>query len=193
MEQYFFDQDKPDIESSIFSSLERLSEIFKLNLWKNNRNDNLSFLQVKILTIIKNNENTTVSHITETLKMSKSTISISISNLEKKGYISKEKNRADFRVVNLFLTDKGKEFLTKINGSVEDIKNNLKELPKAKQEDILKSLLVLIHSLGQSISLDADSLCFSCFYYEDRNEPFCRMINKNLKDSTFPESWYTKL
>ncbi|MFN4151956.1 MAG: MarR family winged helix-turn-helix transcriptional regulator, partial [Candidatus Sericytochromatia bacterium] len=140
MEQYFFDQDKPDIESSIFSSLERLSEIFKLNLWKNNRNDNLSFLQVKILTIIKNNENTTVSHITETLKMSKSTISISISNLEKKGYISKEKNRADFRVVNLFLTDKGKDFLTKINGSVEDIKNNLKELPRAKNEDILKSL-----------------------------------------------------
>lgn len=193
MEQYFFDQDKPDIESSIFSSLERLSEIFKLNLWKNNRNDNLSFLQVRILTIIKNNENTTVSHITEALKMSKSTISISISNLEKKGYISKEKNRADFRVVNLFLTDKGKEFLQKINSSVEDIKSNLRELPKEKNEDILKALLILIHSLGKSIVIDADGLCFSCFYYEDKKDPFCHMIKKGLKDSTFPESWYTKL
>ncbi|MBO1578540.1 MarR family winged helix-turn-helix transcriptional regulator [Bacillus sp. XF8] len=75
--------------------------------------DNLSHQAVRILQIISREEETTIGKLASELTLSHNTASEHIKRLIQKGFVMKERNKQDERVVNLTLTTEGKKALAK--------------------------------------------------------------------------------
>ncbi|MBY0595333.1 MarR family winged helix-turn-helix transcriptional regulator [Bacillus bingmayongensis] len=75
--------------------------------------DNLSHQAVRILQIISREEETTIGMLASELTLSHNTASEHIKRLIQKGFVMKERNKQDERVVNLTLTTEGKKALAK--------------------------------------------------------------------------------
>ncbi|EEL51294.1 MULTISPECIES: MarR family winged helix-turn-helix transcriptional regulator [Bacillus cereus group] len=75
--------------------------------------DNLSHQAIRILQIISRETETTIGNIASELGLSHNTASEHVKRLIQKGFVIKERNKQDERVVNLALTTEGKEALAK--------------------------------------------------------------------------------
>ncbi|CAI8744014.1 MULTISPECIES: MarR family winged helix-turn-helix transcriptional regulator [Bacillus] len=75
--------------------------------------DNLSHQAIRILQIISRETETTIGKVASELGLSHNTASEHVKRLIQKGFVIKERNKQDERVVNLTLTTEGKEALTK--------------------------------------------------------------------------------
>ncbi|MEY8346803.1 MarR family transcriptional regulator [Bacillus cereus] len=75
--------------------------------------DNLSHQTIRILQIISRETETTIGKVASELGLSHNTASEHVKRLIQKGFVIKERNKQDERVVNLALTTEGKEALAK--------------------------------------------------------------------------------
>lgn len=75
--------------------------------------DTLSHQTIRILQIISRKTETTIGKVAFELGLSHNTASEHVKRLIQKGFVIKERNKQDERVVNLALTTEGKEVLTK--------------------------------------------------------------------------------
>ena len=83
----------------------------------------LTIIQFNILIAIEKFDINTISELEKLLKTSKSSLSLTISKLEKGGYIKKKQpdKNEDCRKVYIIVTDKGREALEEINKNVCNI------------------------------------------------------------------------
>ena len=187
MSYIFHLDEKLSEESAILASLERLAEVFRINLWENNQSRGLSSLQLRILIYLDMNkkEINTVSHLTKEFTLTKSTISSSISTLEKKGYIKKIKDLDDMRISKIVLSDKGIQTVGEITSLSNKIKDILLTIDKNEKSTLLKTLLDLISKLQQKDVIPMEGMCFSCGFCvqfgEKNKSPFCKLLEKPLK------------
>jgi len=65
--------------------------------------------QFEFLLFLYHKDGVSQETIAKTLKVSKSTIARAIQNLEKEGYVYRERDKSDLRAYRVYLTDKGKE------------------------------------------------------------------------------------
>jgi DNA-binding MarR family transcriptional regulator len=65
--------------------------------------------QFEFLLFLYHKDGVSQETIAKTLKVSKSTIARAIQNLEKEGYVYRERDKSDLRAYKVYLTDKGKE------------------------------------------------------------------------------------
>jgi DNA-binding MarR family transcriptional regulator len=72
---------------------------------------------LSLLVIDKNGE-VIMSQVSDAMNMPMSTLTGIIDRLVKKGYISRDRNEKDRRIVSVSLTEKGKEFTTKVKDQV---------------------------------------------------------------------------
>ncbi|WP_410982054.1 MarR family winged helix-turn-helix transcriptional regulator [Bacillus cereus] len=75
--------------------------------------DNLSHQAIRILQIISRETGTKIGKVASELGLSHNTASEHVKRLIQKGFVIKERNKQDERVVNLTLTTEGKEALAK--------------------------------------------------------------------------------
>ncbi|MCI0764130.1 MarR family transcriptional regulator [Bacillus sp. TL12] len=75
--------------------------------------DNLSHQAIRILQIISRETETKIGKVASELGLSHNTASEHVKRLIQKGFVIKERNIQDERVVNLTLTTEGKEALAK--------------------------------------------------------------------------------
>jgi DNA-binding MarR family transcriptional regulator len=65
--------------------------------------------QFEFLLFLYHKDGVSQETIAKILKVSKSTIARAIQNLEKEGYVYRERDKSDLRAYKVYLTDKGKE------------------------------------------------------------------------------------
>jgi DNA-binding MarR family transcriptional regulator len=65
--------------------------------------------QFEFLLFLYHKDGVSQETIAETIKVSKATIARAIQNLEKEGYVYRERDESDLRAYRVYLTDKGKE------------------------------------------------------------------------------------
>ncbi|KFM98869.1 MarR family transcriptional regulator [Bacillus clarus] len=75
--------------------------------------DNLSHQAIRILQIISREKDATIGKLASELYLSHNTASEHVKRLIQKGFIMKERNKQDERVVNLTLTKEGIQILEK--------------------------------------------------------------------------------
>ena len=75
--------------------------------------DNLSHQAIRILQIVSREKEITIGKVATELSLSHNTTSEHVKRLIQKGFIMKERNKQDERVVNLTLTKEGIEVLEK--------------------------------------------------------------------------------
>ncbi len=90
--------------------LEVLNDIVKLEelFLKKNKFKDISIKELRTLEAINNSTIKNMGNIAKKLGITLGTLTVSITNLEKKGYVRREKSLKDRRIVNIKLTEKSK-------------------------------------------------------------------------------------
>ncbi|MGN4446230.1 MarR family winged helix-turn-helix transcriptional regulator [Bacillus cereus group sp. MYBK79-1] len=106
--------------------------------------DNLSHQAIRILQLISREKDITIGKVATELSLSHNTASEHVKRLIQKGFIMKERNKQDERVVNLTLTKEGIEVLEKHTLlDKEKIKILEFQLSKEEQQLIEKAFSLL--------------------------------------------------
>jgi DNA-binding MarR family transcriptional regulator len=105
-------------ESKTVAALERLSEAFRVLLWRTGKEHTISPIAVQIITFMRYHqaEHCTVGIIAQEFNMTKQTVSDAVITLENKGYIEKVANATDARIITLRLTKEGKRLAGQVGG-----------------------------------------------------------------------------
>lgn len=178
-----------DVESKIVVALERLSQVFRINLWRENKKYHLSPIQIQILIFLnfQSHERKTVTQLAQEFNMTKATISEAVRVLEKKQYISRERHPEDSRSFIFQLTNSGREATEKLSLFANDFRQHILGIDDASKEIVLKSLLDLIYKLQNNNIISPQRMCYSCQYFAtsgDSETPFyCRLMEKNMTSS----------
>lgn len=109
--------------SSVFYDIIKLEE----NFLKNNKYKDVSSKEIRTIEAIGINRPKSMGSIAKNLDITLGTLTVAITNLEKKGYVRREKSLNDKRVVNVMLTEKGKKLF---------------RLHKRFKQNIMKSIVI---------------------------------------------------
>ena len=101
--------------------------LYRLTFLKNNKYKDVSSKEVRTIEAIGINRPKSMGSIAKNLDITLGTLTVSITNLEKKGYVRREKSLNDKRVVNVMLTEKGKKLF---------------RLHKKFKQNIMKSIVI---------------------------------------------------
>ncbi len=103
--------------------LEVLNDIVKLEevFLKKNKFNDISIKELRTIEAINNSTIRNMGNIAKKLGITVGTLTVCITNLEKKGYVRREKSLKDRRIVNIKLTEKSKIMLKSHRKFREDI------------------------------------------------------------------------
>ncbi|MCK9536860.1 MAG: MarR family transcriptional regulator [Bacilli bacterium] len=96
------------IGDSFFEFQSKL-QFFEREYLKKNGIDEVTPTEIKVLFIIGMSNTKSMSQIAEELKITRGTLSITVDNLVKKGYVIRTRHKQDRRVIILYLTKKSVE------------------------------------------------------------------------------------
>lgn len=115
---------------------------------------NLTQLQFNVLVKIDNLEEKSISALARIFQKDHGNISKICTVLEEKGYIYREKSSEDNRVVYLYLTDQGHEYMEVFDHCITDAyKEMSKNLSVKEQEKFLESMAFINKCFGDSKSV----------------------------------------
>lgn len=101
----------------------------------------LSFSQFMVLEVLYSKGKLSISEVRDAILSSVGTISLVVSNLEKRGYIKRESNPNDKRICILSLTDIGRDVIAKIVPENENMINDYMEILNSDEKENLVNIL----------------------------------------------------
>ncbi|MBL4606180.1 MAG: winged helix-turn-helix transcriptional regulator [Flavobacteriaceae bacterium] len=183
-EHVFKQEDQEDsLSNKIVIGLQRISEAFKALLWDKAKEFGLSPIQIQILIFIRyhKEESCNVSYLSKEFNVTKPTISDAVKVLEKKGMIVKDHSSSDNRSYTIFLSDTGKEAVSKTETFVNPIKKELDSTSIQEQENLFSVVSSLIYQLNQKGILTVQRTCYACkFHTKHGKNDYCNLLQKDL-------------
>jgi DNA-binding MarR family transcriptional regulator len=182
------DHQNSSVESKIIASLERVSQAFRVLLWNESKEFSLSPIQVQVLIFLLHHsaDKRKVSYLADEFNVAKATISETIKTLEQKQLIEKTYEPHDTRSYIIHLTEKGEDVAKKTSFFATQIQVPIDKLPSTDKENLLQSLLEIIHHLNKSGIITIQRMCLTCSYYQPKSNEqphFCKLLNQSLADS----------
>jgi DNA-binding MarR family transcriptional regulator len=177
-------QQNKKIESKIVVALERISEAFRVLLWKESKENALSPIQIQIIIFLlfHNEEQCKVSFLAQEFNMTKATISDSVKLLLQKGLIKKFGDLIDTRSYIIGLTREGKQVAEQSANFAFAIENPLGSLTDDQKKAILSGLLKLIYELNKAGIITTQRMCFTCLHYQNnKGEHYCKLLQSKLE------------
>ena len=174
-----------NIDSKIVAALEKISEVFRVLLWTEAKEHNVSPIQMQILIFLKyhtTDKQRRIAFIAREFNLTKATISDSVKALEQKGLIKRETDSIDSRSFNFSLTEKG----VKLTGMVEHFTVPLDvaiaTLSPEQKGYLLSSVFDLIYRLNSQGIISTQRMCYNCHYYGgDRGQyHYCNLMQAPL-------------
>ena len=182
------DQQNKSTESRIVAALERISQAFRVLLWNESKEFSLSPIQVQVLIFLfhHSEEKRKVSYLADEFNMSKATISDTIKALDQKGLIRKTVEQQDSRSYVIHLTKKGIDIAGKTSAFASELQTPIAKLNSDDKENLLLSLIGIIHHLNKQGVITIQRMCVTCVHYkpaEGKQSHFCKLLNKKLENS----------
>ncbi len=175
-------QDKA-IEAKILVALERISEAFRVLLWKEGKEHGLSPIQIQILIFLRYHTaaQCTVSYLAQEFNLTKATVSDSVKVLLQKGLIQKQAAASDSRSFTIVLTKAGKKIAGNAAHFAAAIEAPLGSLSTGQKEAMFAGLIRLIRDLNQQGIISSQRMCQSCANHEMRDgEHYCKLLQTRL-------------
>jgi DNA-binding MarR family transcriptional regulator len=174
-----------NIESKIVASLERVAQAFRVLLWNESKEFSLSPIQVQVLIFLlhHSDQKRKVSYLADEFNMTKATVSDTVKTLEQKELIKKQYELHDSRSYIIQLTNKGRDIAEKTSLFSKQIQIPIDKLHSIDKENLLLSLLGIIHHLNKSGIITIQRMCFTCHFYntnKDGHKHFCSLLNTQL-------------
>ncbi len=101
----------------------------------------LTVRQLIYVELISKSEPRTVNQLAETLGVAKPTVTVAVTNLQKKGYIRKIQSKDDKRVYYLYLTAKGKVLAKEHDNAHQEFVEIIMKALKPDEIEIYRQLL----------------------------------------------------
>jgi DNA-binding MarR family transcriptional regulator len=176
------------MEGRIIASLERVSQAFRVLLWNESKEFALSPIQVQVLIFLLHHasDKRKVSYLADEFNMTKATISETIRILEQKLLIRKEYEESDTRSFAINLTKKGRDIAEQTSLFAKQIQTPVDKLHSEDKENLLLSLLSIIHHLNKAGIITIQRMCFSCHFYNPTKHGqrhFCDLLNAKLEST----------
>jgi DNA-binding MarR family transcriptional regulator len=174
-----------NVDYKIVAALEKISEVFRVLLWMEAKEHKLSPIQMQLLIFIKyhnDDKQRRIASMAREFNMTKATISDSIKVLEQKGLIKRTDDVFDSRSFNFSLTDQGQKLTGMIENFTLPLDGAISTMSPEKKEQLLLSVLELVHRLNLTGIISPQRMCYNCFYYNgDRQQThFCNLMQKEL-------------
>ena len=179
------DHQNSSVESKIIASLERVSQAFRVLLWNESKEFSLSPIQVQVLIFLlhHSDDKRKVSYLANEFNVAKATISDTIKTLEQKQLVEKEYEPQDTRSYIIHLTEKGEDIAKKTSYFATQIQVPIDKLASDDKENLLLSLLDIIHHLNKSGIITIQRMCSTCQFYRSENGHYCELLNQKLTDA----------
>ena len=178
-----------DISSKIVFALERISQVFRVNLWRENRKHQLSPIQIQILIFLRyqGQKLCTVTGLATEFNMTKATISDAVSSLQQKGLVSKEQNPDDARSRVLRATPQGRQTAEELALFTDGLRTFIEQIEFEERELLFNNLLSVIGKLESAGTISNQRMCHSCQYFrktDSATEPYyCALLERSLRHS----------
>ena len=109
--------------------------------------------QFMLLKTLSFNEGVNQQKLSEIIDRDKTTIARLVSRIEKKNMILRVHSKEDKRVNNIYLTNLGKEILSKVEPYLLDINNSLVKSISTEELDALKEVLIKLNNQIDEIKI----------------------------------------
>ena len=171
--------DFSEIDRKIAFGIERIAEIFKMQLTDIGLELGLSQTQVQIIRWLAMEGQMEISKLKDVLGIDITTLSKSLKSLERKGMIKKKKvGRLRF----VFLTLKGKKAFEKTQSIHDILLKAIGSLSKSEKEAIYFFIYKVIDEGVRRGLVRYQRMCSTCAYFSLKNDkiPFCLFLQKRL-------------
>ena len=172
----------------LYQLLERIGNLLRAEQRSMGNEFGLQEVHLQVLLYLSrcNRYSNTPLGVTEYLNSTKGTVSQSIKVLEKNGYIVKQADEKDRRVVHLVLTKQGQTVLKQVIPPQLFIQA-LEGITSEETENLEKLLTQFLSSLQQANQLRSFSVCETCRFFTEEDKGFrCGLTKEPLskKDSS---------
>lgn len=176
------DYQQKDIDAKIIAGIERISEIIRILLWRESLKNSLNPTQIKILLSLLFGKNINLKKIENFTSLDKTTLSKSIKNLERRGFIRKIRSINDKRQIIILIDKDKKDIIEEISFWANDLKNILSNFSLKEKSIILKFIFEFIdYSIKKEI-VSYQNMCSQCIYFMKKGKKFyCNFLKKSLK------------
>lgn len=134
----------------------------------------LSPTQAQILVLLRSpvaGGAATPARLAQELGVGLPTVSEAIGTLVAKGLVRRRRSAADGRVVELYLTPKGRAQADMLAGWPDFLLDGLETLSAEEQEVLLRAVLNLIRSLQEQGRIPLVRMCLTCRYFQPNAHP----------------------
>jgi DNA-binding MarR family transcriptional regulator len=171
-----------ELEKKIVEGLERISEIFRTQLWRESLKYKLSPTQTLILLSLHKYNNLSQKELQSRILIDKTTLSKSITNLEHKSYIQRFVDSKDQRIKKIRLTQKGikiaeelQYFYKSFFPIINQIKSNI------PYEYLYEFIYKFIYYSLELNLIDNQRMCMNCHFFQiKKNEYYCNFLKQKL-------------
>ncbi len=172
-----------NFNKEILYGFEKLFSINRLLLWNISKKSIISPLQLQILYYIEHNNIKLPSELSEELEISKATVSESLSNMQKKGLIKKERNHKDKRKYQIILTEKAYQLLEELKNRDKILLKALNQIDEDAKLNFYKVLKQLIKELINSGIIKRAKICYKCQNFQIIDGKFyCKFLGQFITE-----------
>ncbi len=183
---FYLPKQNQDVDSRIVVALERISEAFRVLLWKESKENALSPIQIQLLIFLlfHDQDKCKVSYLASEFNMTKATISDSVKVLLTKKLVNKLPDLNDTRSFTLSLSPKGRQIAEKASVFSSQIEEPIEKLSIEQKQVMLNGLLKLIHDLNKSGVITLQRMCLNCANYQsNKGIHYCNLLKAELAES----------
>ncbi len=161
------------IKKNISAAFDKIMTIYRFTLWDIGKSENLSPTQIQFIEFINDNPQTlcTTTNLSVEFELSKPTVSDSINNLEKKGFIVKISDTDDGRISYFRLTEKSHGILTTLK-SRNNLLTSIIDNTSTEYKKIISSFLSkIIYEFHHEGVIQSARMCQTCFNFVKNANP----------------------
>ncbi|MEA1785029.1 helix-turn-helix domain-containing protein [Arenibacter sp. GZD96] len=173
-----------ELDYKIVAGLERLSQVFRSQLWEKAKTYQLSPIQIQLLIFLQHHSTTkaTVSYMAQEFHVTKPTISDAIKILEQKKLLSKFPDPEDSRSYTMQLTTAGSHIVAVSENYVDPITQLIAKVAAHEKMILWETICSLITQLNAQQIISVQRTCLACQHHRLRHEAhFCSLLDKKLE------------
>lgn len=172
----------PDLR--IVAALERLSQVFRVLLWRQAGETGLSPIQLQILLFVRFHADAlcTVGHLAREFNVTRATVSDAVKSLVNKKLLLKKSGAGDARSFRLEPSAAGRRLASRLSGFASEIAEPLGAVGEKEKRVLLDTLLKTIFELHRNGIFEVQRMCYSCAHFEEQSDGdfYCRLLERKL-------------
>jgi DNA-binding MarR family transcriptional regulator len=162
-----FDTPTSTLPHNLAGALRRLAQLAHTSSWDQWAVQRLTPTQRKILELlVRRGESLSLSAVARELGVTAATACDSVSALESKGLVRKQRSTTDGRALALVLTDEGQQSATQLASLPDPLWGAFDALADQEQEQLYRLSIKMIRGLQEAGALPTSRMCVRCKFFD---------------------------